>query len=848
MRKLCIPTKIKLALAAFALTLFVLSLAYAGAGLFPFGQKTLAWGDMSQQVVPLLMEFQDILCGKAGMLMNLQNAGGMSFWGVFFFFLSSPFSFLVLLTDKAGIYLLVNILVALKLALAAAMVSCFFHREAPRLAPAVHLALCISYALSGYALLYYQNLVWLDILCLFPVIMLGFTILLDTGKAFLFTLGLTLALLVNYYLSYMIFLGLILFSAVFTGLCVPKLKRRKAAGKIGLGAILSLLLTAVVWFPSLLQYMASARTAGVTGNSGFFTRLTTTLPILICSAPAAALPLWVGQCRQSPRAKAIGICWGFTVLPLVVEPINKLWHLGSYQAFPARYGYMPVFFGLWFLARRLNSNTGRGRLPHWIFPLSLLPAFCLGVFLVIRQDLLSGYTHSLWVDPTAFGLLAALCVACLVPILFIGRGSNPRSASWVLMSVCLIQSAVHLSAFMCPTANTPETELGVIRASAPLEEGLYRVKTSKKFFPVNLLGATGSPALNHYTSLTDSRFLAVMKKLGYSSYWMETSSNGGTAISDILLSNRYQLDQDLNWTFTGSGGLGYCLPARALPSSLPTGSRFLIQNQLYRAITGGDHDAFTPYAPWKGNWEEREDGQLTTRPGALSWKISIAERETLYFDAFAHISTRLREPINDSFSISVNGKELAASYPTQGCNGILELGEFEHQDVSIEVKVVKEAQLTSFGVWGMKASAPKKLIQALGAANFRQKGELLVGNTSSLDGQALFLSVPLYPGMKVLVNGKERSPRVVLDCFMEISLPPGPCQITISYIPAGLLPGAAITGSALLLSTLARGIPRQLFRRLRRAWYRAAPKLLATAFAVVLLLIYLLPPALWAVG
>ncbi len=30
-----------------------------------------------------------------------------------------------------------------------------------------------------------------------------------------------------------------------------------------------------------------------------------------------------------------------------------------------------------------------------------------------------------------------------------------------------------------------------------------------------MLGGAGMPTLSHYTSLTDSRFLAVMKKLGY---------------------------------------------------------------------------------------------------------------------------------------------------------------------------------------------------------------------------------------------------------------------------------------------------------------------------------------------
>ena len=33
------------------------------------------------------------------------------------------------------------------------------------------------------------------------------------------------------------------------------------------------------------------------------------------------------------------------LIPVVVEPINKIWHTGSYQAFPGRYGYILVLLG-----------------------------------------------------------------------------------------------------------------------------------------------------------------------------------------------------------------------------------------------------------------------------------------------------------------------------------------------------------------------------------------------------------------------------------------------------------------------------------------------------------------------
>ena len=113
--------------------LVLMSVVYLANGLFPFGKNTISWCDMNQQVVPLLMDFKDILLGKSSMLFNLQNAGGMNFWGVFLFFLSSPFSFLVLLVPKADFYLLMNVVVALKMACSALTAGFLFRRFFPKM-------------------------------------------------------------------------------------------------------------------------------------------------------------------------------------------------------------------------------------------------------------------------------------------------------------------------------------------------------------------------------------------------------------------------------------------------------------------------------------------------------------------------------------------------------------------------------------------------------------------------------------------------------------------------------------------------------------------------------------------
>ncbi len=856
MREFCQWRKIAPAAAAFGLTALILCCVFAAFGLYPFGGETLAWGDMSQQVAPLLMELKDILAGKCSLFLNLQNAGGMSFWGVFFFFLASPLHLLVIFVEKQEIYHLVNLLVLIKLSLAALTASAFFRREAPRLSLPVHLALSVSYGLCGYGMLYYQNLVWLDMLYLFPVVMLGFVKLLEEKRAWLLTASLTATVAVNYYLSYMVFLGLILTGTVFLWTCVPKEERGPVAGKLGMSAGSALGITAPVWLPSLLQCLASARTGGGVIESvqagSFWAKTTTTLPVLLCSAGAAALPVLAIFLPKTAKSKGIGVCWGLTVLPMLLEPVNKLWHMGSYQAFPARYGFWPVFLGLWFLAQGLESCSVK---PHRESKKSYLAVCGLlalpvgaGIFLLAaRFEEVSSYTDTLWVNSTAFLFLGAFCLLCaaawsVVCRSLIRKGRN-AFMGWALLGVCLVQSAVQSAVFLGSAANVPLKSQEVLALEPPQDDGLYRVKLERKFCHVNLLGAAGYPTLNHYTSLTDRRFLAAVKKLGYSSYWMETSGCCGTKISDVILSNKYVLCDNAAWSGPVGGNLGYLVPAGRFPEALPVGDRLRLQNELCEIL--GVEGPFAPYAPVSGELQETA-GKFSLEPGMLRYEIPVVQRETLYFDAFDCVSTRLREKINDCFQIRVNGQTLAERYPTQGCNGIFCLGEFQDETVRVEVTVRKKVDLCSFGVWGMRNSRQDELAAALPNADLRADGGKLIGHAQAGENQALFLSIPWYQGMEVRVNGRRVTPRIVLDCFMEIPLPAGTSEIILRYIPAGLVPGtaaAALTGICLLLLPKAGKL--RFLERIKRRWYKIASALLSSVFVGAILAVYIAPVLLW---
>ena len=65
----------------------------------------------------------------------------------------------------------------------------------------------IFYALSGYMAAYSWNIMWLDCIVLFPLIVMGLERLVKKGEGLFYCITLGLSILSNYYISIMTFIS-----------------------------------------------------------------------------------------------------------------------------------------------------------------------------------------------------------------------------------------------------------------------------------------------------------------------------------------------------------------------------------------------------------------------------------------------------------------------------------------------------------------------------------------------------------------------------------------------------------------------------------------------------------------
>lgn len=837
-----------------AAVLAVMGAVLAAGGFYPFGSRTVSWCDMNQQVIPLLMDFQEIVKGNASMFLNLQNAGGMDFWGVFFFFLASPFTSLTLLVPKADLYQFMNVLVLLKIAAAAFTASALFQYLFRRLGCVQVTCLAVMYACSGFTMLFYQNVVWLDAVYLFAPLLIGFFQICRQGKPLVFLLSTAAAIVVNYYLSAMVLLWVLLAGAVFAVFGMPWKRRGRSLLLLALSVVLALLATAVVWLPSFLEYLSSARTVDLftsLSNGSFTAPLPTTLPVLLCTALAvAAVPLFFAGGSRSHGLWCLFVLFLLLLLPLLIDPINRMWHLGSYQAFPARFAYMEVLLGLliaaWNLEQteRLNARQREPARTPAVWAVVSLAAvalsFAMGAAILQTPELsekAAVYAHSLWGDRDSLLLCALFAGSALVGYLLLfflyrNRRLSRRVFCILLCALTGVEVVYQANIYMVPAGSDGRLYANVTDLEGRVEDAsLYRLKMDDKYFDANLPGGLGYASLGHYTSLTSGTWLDAAKWLGYSSYWMEVSSSGGTALTDALLAQKYSVA--LRWTEQGRPvvyqnadysivrqpfALPFGVMTRELGKPLSDRDRFDMQEELYHSVLGGTGDLFARYQPMKqmgvkisgqGNGMTRVSGA----GGRLVYSIPIERETTLYFDCFDKATSDLRRPTYDAFRVTVNGRTVEESYPDDSKNGILELGTFAPgQVVDLAIDLLHDVSCASFGVAGLDTGRLAEALSSAEGADLRQQGNSLTGTVRAGQGGWLLLPVTASQGYRAAVDGKPVQTATAFGTFLAVQVPAGDSSLTVTYTPPGFAAGLACTAVGAVLAGLF------LLGR-RRGWY-----------------------------
>ncbi|MGI6745299.1 MAG: Bacterial membrane protein YfhO [Firmicutes bacterium ADurb.Bin300] len=193
----------RFALIAAACTSLIMIVVYFCYDLFPFGNITILRMDLYHQYGPLYAEFYDRIVNGSSFLYSWTTGGGSSFLGNYLNYVSSPFSFLILLFGHKNMPEAIAAIILLKAA-AASFTSSYYFGNSQKLKSPATSAFGVLYACSGFFIAYYWNVMWLDGFYLLPLVALGIEKLINERKMKLYYLSLVLAALTNFYMAYML--------------------------------------------------------------------------------------------------------------------------------------------------------------------------------------------------------------------------------------------------------------------------------------------------------------------------------------------------------------------------------------------------------------------------------------------------------------------------------------------------------------------------------------------------------------------------------------------------------------------------------------------------------------------
>ena len=791
--------------------------------LYPFSNDSIAWCDVCQQVIPLMNDFKDIIDGKQSITYNFANAGGMSFFGVFFFFLSSPFSILIAFIDKSQMMNFINILVMFKMAMIGLTSSWYFKKKYPNNSVLFNIGLSLLYAFSGFVMMYYQNLVWLDCVYLFPLLLYGIDNILDNKNNILYIVFLSLVMMINYYIGMIIVLFVIIYFSIQVMLrrCDENIKAISV--KFIVSSLVAALISMIVLVPSFIDYMKSARGNSIIESiksSWFITSYQTALP-LIFGAIVIIPFIFSSKFKNYHRASRY-IMSILLFIPLIIDPINKMWHFGSYQAFPCRFSFMNTFLFLDLAA--MNVNEDQEEKLSWKNLVGLIisiTGICLivwleKVYLSKKLGDLSKYATSLWGNTTSLEALARyyfiiLFASLLIYIFYKLKVINKKILGLSIFAFSIIEATFSFKIYMdVPSRSSKNYQEFYEMENMIKDDSFYRVKTNSKIFNVNDLGGVGYNNLGHYTSLTEKNYLFTMKKLGYSSYWMEVGTYGGTSFTDALLLNKYTIGQGKNDSAKFHCENYFATENKVFPLGIITktdlskekelqeDTRVNMQEKIYQSLIEDERKLHTVYnyTSISGIKDNSENSRtkfslIPGYEGTINYNIYIEGRQKLYFECFDKYSNSLTEKINKSFQVRCNGYMKSYEYPSQGYNGTLYLGEFNNEHVLVTLELLKSIDCASLNVFSVNEEQLERSIANAKHIDlkYNQKRNRFIGEYNLEEEQYLFLPINYNDGIRARINNKIVDVDRVFSSFAAIKLKEGNNKIEIYFYQSGLATG-----------------------------------------------------------
>ena len=807
-------------LIAFFVPVLVMICIFVQRGIFPFGERCFLRTDMYHQYAPFFSEFQYKLRTGGSLLYSWDVGMGVNFAALYAYYLASPLNWLILLCPKKFIIEFMTIMIVLKIGLSGLSFAWYLKKHSQNCILGVGF-FGIFYALSGYMAAYSWNIMWLDCILLFPLIVYGLERLVKEQKGMLYCVTLGLSILSNYYISIMTCLFLVLY---FIALLImekpgPVRKYVDSCVRFGIYSLLSGGLAAGILLPEIyaLQSTASGDFDFPKAWSSYFPifdmiarhigNVETEIgldhwPNIYCGVAVFLFFLLYLACKKiAVKEKAVycGLLLIFFA-SFSINALNFIWHGFHYpNSLPCRQSFIYIFLML-FICFRAYMYLDETPKKH------IAIAFWGSACFVLLAEKLVTQEHFHFI----VYYVAIIFLAAYAGLMYLYKDGKRTVCGFLALTLVAIEASINMSVTSVTTTSresytSDNEEVRILKDSLQPASDFYRVE--KKTRKTKNDGAwMNFPSVSLFSSTANADLSKFFKKLGCESSTNAYSITGSTPLVDSIFSVKYALcseavsNTELMMYLRESGGTYlyenlYTLPLGfVLPSDIEENWQYEmdnpaeVQNDLC-LVSGADEvlvDAGGTVNKNTFTFTPDETGEYYVF--VMNKKVKTVKAE---------LPTGQK-----SFSNVDRGYLLELGTLAPGTEVKLTADEAGEQLNAIAYRFSEDAMIQ---VYDRLNQSPMHLTS--------WKDTKLSGTVSAAKAGMLFTSIPFDKGWTVKVDGEKVETRKAFGAFLAIDVSAGDHVIDFSYFPEGLKTGGLISGGSIVILILLWFLRREMDRR-----------------------------------
>ncbi len=168
-----------------------------------FGERTVLRMDLYHQYGPLYAELYDRITEGYSLVYSWTSGAGSSFLGNLFNYCCSPFALILLFVGHKNMPEAIALMILLK-AVTSSVSFTYYINKTNRCVNRLSIPFGLMYAFCSYFVAYSWNIMWLDAMAIFPLVMLGIENIIQKKKPALYIFAMTYTMITNYYMAYMV--------------------------------------------------------------------------------------------------------------------------------------------------------------------------------------------------------------------------------------------------------------------------------------------------------------------------------------------------------------------------------------------------------------------------------------------------------------------------------------------------------------------------------------------------------------------------------------------------------------------------------------------------------------------